>query len=106
MIDLLAGHEQPITITEQLACLDREIAMRERVYPRWVSAGKMTQAKVDHEMRAMRAARDMLRSLAPPHPSLRGACPLVLYFPTDADRAEFIALVKEAKPGMAEFVIP
>ncbi len=28
------------------------------------------------------------------------ALPLCLYFATDADREEFIALVREAKPGM------
>lgn len=106
MADLLAGQEPPVTVPEQIAAIEREIAMRGRVYPRWVAAGKMTQAKADHELRAMRAALDTLRSLGPPHASLAGALPLILYFPTEADRAEFIALVKEAKPGMAEFVIP
>lgn len=33
-------------------------------------------------------------------PSLRGAKALVLYFPTDADRDEFVALIHEAKPNM------
>ena len=31
---------------------------------------------------------------------------LILYFPTDADRAEFKALVMEAKPGMVAKEIP
>jgi hypothetical protein len=33
-------------------------------------------------------------------PTLRGAKALVLYFPTDADRDEFVALIHEAKPNM------
>lgn len=31
---------------------------------------------------------------------------LFLYFPTDADRAEFMALVMEAKPGMIAKAMP
>lgn len=33
-------------------------------------------------------------------PSLKETLPCVLYFGSDADRDEFIALVHEAKPGM------
>jgi len=33
-------------------------------------------------------------------PELRGKNAVVLYFETDADREEFVALVKLAKPGM------
>lgn len=33
-------------------------------------------------------------------PELRGKRAIVLYFETDADRAEFVALIHEAKPGM------
>lgn len=49
---------------EQVACIEREIAMRKRVYPRWVESGKMTQAKATAEMRAMLAVLDTLRELA------------------------------------------
>jgi hypothetical protein len=44
-----------MTPAEQLACAKRELTMRERVYPRWVANGKMSQAKADHETQAMRA---------------------------------------------------
>lgn len=40
--------------TEKLACAERELKMRERVYPRWVANGKMTQAKADAEIAIMR----------------------------------------------------
>jgi hypothetical protein len=36
----------------------------------------------------------------PPVPELEGALPVVLYFPTDKDRQEFVELVKLAKPNM------
>lgn len=49
-----------MTIDEQIACVRREIAMRERVYPSWVARGKMKQEKADHETAAMRA---VLRTL-------------------------------------------
>lgn len=35
-----------------------------------------------------------------PVPELKGTFPVVLYFPTDADRAEFVELVKQAKPNL------
>ena len=31
---------------------------------------------------------------------LRGTKPVVLYFGSDADRDEFIAMIREAKPGL------
>lgn len=33
-------------------------------------------------------------------PALKDAKAVVLYFPTEADRDEFVAIVQEAKPGM------
>lgn len=40
----------PITIDEQIACIQRERAMRLRMYPRWVKAGKLTQVAADEEL--------------------------------------------------------
>lgn len=53
-------------LTDQIACVKREIAMRERVYPRWVAAGKMKQEKADAEIAAMRAVLATLNALLPP----------------------------------------
>lgn len=50
-----------MTLTEQIASVRREIAMRTRVYPNWVASKKMTQAKADHELAAMRAVLDTLQ---------------------------------------------
>jgi hypothetical protein len=52
-----------ISYGEQLACVERELTMRRRVYPRWIEAGKMTKAKADAEIRAMEAVAETLRGL-------------------------------------------
>lgn len=52
-----------VGLSEQIECVRREIALRERVYPRWVSAGKMTQVKANDEIAAMRAVLATLVSL-------------------------------------------
>jgi len=58
----------PFTLDEQIACVEREIRMRERVYPRWVEAKKMSQAKADHEIACMRAALKTLQTKRLPDP--------------------------------------
>lgn len=40
----------------------------------------------------------------PPVEALNGAVPLVLYFGNEKDRDEFVALVQEAKPGLAKMM--
>lgn len=40
---------------QKRACLGRELKMRRRVYPRWVEAGRMSQAKADEEIATMEA---------------------------------------------------
>lgn len=51
-----------ISIEDQIECVERELAMRRRVYPRWVSAPKpkMTQGKADLEIARMEAVRSTL----------------------------------------------
>jgi len=55
----------PVSIEEQIACVERELALRRRVYPRWVEQGRMAEAKAAHEIGCMEAALDTLRGLAP-----------------------------------------
>lgn len=50
----------PLTSDELVACVKREIALRERVYPKWISAGRMTQEKANHEIRCMRAVLNIV----------------------------------------------
>lgn len=42
-------------IADKLACLKRELAMRKGLYPRWVTAGKMTAHAAAHEIRCIEA---------------------------------------------------
>lgn len=44
-----------VSLHDQIHCVMREIGLRQRVYPRWVSAGRMKQDKADREIKAMRA---------------------------------------------------
>lgn len=51
---------QDVSFEEMLACVDRELAMRRKVYPRWVRDGKLTQVAADLEVLRMRAVRALL----------------------------------------------
>lgn len=57
------GELFPIDLSQQLKCVEREIEMRNRVYPRWVASKKLTQAKADQEIAAMQAVAKTLRSV-------------------------------------------
>lgn len=52
-----------ISIADQIACVRREIGMREQAYPKWVSAGRMKAETAEREIAAMRAALETLLSL-------------------------------------------
>ena len=42
-----------ITIEEQIACVERELRFRRRVYPRWVKDGKLTDQAASLEVLRM-----------------------------------------------------
>lgn len=50
-----------VSLADQIASVEREIRMRERVYPRWVQSERMTQEKADRELLTMRAVLATLR---------------------------------------------
>lgn len=52
-----------ITIEQQIAAVRRELAMRQRNYPKWVEAGRMKQAEMDHQLAAMQAVHDTLMAV-------------------------------------------
>ncbi len=54
----------PVQLADQIACVTREIAYRRRVYPRWVEAGRMTQAKADTQIRHMEAVLETVEKAA------------------------------------------
>lgn len=64
---------QEVSLDRQQQAVRRELNMRQRVYPRWVANGKMTQAKADEEIAAMAAVLATLERLvaeANPQPPL------------------------------------
>lgn len=42
-------------LAEQIACVEREIAMRERVYPTLIARQRMSKANADRETAQMKA---------------------------------------------------
>jgi hypothetical protein len=54
-----------IPLDKQIACVAREIAMRKSWYPRQVEAGRMKQEACDHQIAAMEAVLETLKSLQP-----------------------------------------
>ena len=42
-----------ITAADKLACAERELKMRKRVYPRWIEDGRISAGKAAHEIAAM-----------------------------------------------------
>jgi len=52
---------EKITLASQIKSVEREIAMRKRVYAKRVTAKAMTQEMADHEIAAMVAVLETLR---------------------------------------------
>lgn len=54
------------TLEEQLEELERELKVRERVYPRWVNADppKLTPAASERQLGRLRAAIETIKELA------------------------------------------
>ncbi len=59
------------TLPAAIAEVRREIALRQRVYPRWIERRKLTQQKADWQIACMKLALANLEDLAqmlPPQP--------------------------------------
>lgn len=52
-----------ISLADQIACVEREIKMRERVYPNWVTRGTMTDANARKELARMQSVLETLQKL-------------------------------------------
>ena len=63
MSDAAAAQFFPPTLDEQIACADREVGLRLRVYPTWVRQGRLKQHKADREIETMRAIAASLRQM-------------------------------------------
>lgn len=55
--------DQPIDLQQQINCVKREIEMRHRTYPHWVTNGRIQQPQADYEIKAMNAVLETLREL-------------------------------------------
>ncbi len=56
--------DQPITLDQQIQCVRRELALRKRVYPKWVKeGGRMTEREAEKEIAHMQAVHDTLMKL-------------------------------------------
>ncbi len=63
MSDLFPGAPLMVTIDDQIACAERELKLRERVYPERVKDRKMSQDFADHQINCQVAIIAMLRQL-------------------------------------------
>lgn len=52
-----------ITIQDQIKAVAREIALRERVYPKWIAQKKMGEEMADREIKLMHAVLATLMEL-------------------------------------------
>jgi hypothetical protein len=52
----------PNLLNNQIAAVKREIALRERNYPRWVDGGSMTQGVADYEIAVFRKLLERLEA--------------------------------------------
>lgn len=67
------------SLREQIACVKREIAIRERVYPKWIESKRITADQCRNEIECMKAVLDTLQKLPDPQAQL---------FPTSADPSQ------------------
>jgi hypothetical protein len=68
-IEIPDGYDLP----ELVACVTREIAFRERVYPEQVARGRMRQAHATEQIKKMVAVRSVLMQLAAEVPAKQAA---------------------------------
>lgn len=52
------------TLKQQIDCVKREIAMREKLYPDWVQAKRLKPEKAEYELNCMKAVLESLTSEA------------------------------------------
>lgn len=63
MTDLLDGALPPVTLGDQIRCVERELKLRKGAYPRWVGDGRMTSGRAAEEIRRMEAVLATLQAL-------------------------------------------
>lgn len=61
MSDLFGKPAADLGIDAQIRSAEREVRMRERVYPGWVERGRMKQSAADQEIALMKAIVETLK---------------------------------------------
>lgn len=56
-----------ISASQKCACAQREVAMRKRVYPKWIAEGKMTAEQAHREIETMQAIADDYQKMSSPY---------------------------------------
>lgn len=49
-----------VDLNDLLGCCRRELAFRQRLYPKWIEKGSMTEKKAEREIELMRSVCDFL----------------------------------------------
>jgi len=52
-----------VSLEDQLACVERELAMRRQAYPRWVASDRMSPEQAGRELLCMEAVLATLQRL-------------------------------------------
>lgn len=63
MMTDLFGQKDDI-LEQQIRCVEREIGMRQRVYPNWINAKKISAGKAEYEVQMMQEVLKSLKELA------------------------------------------
>jgi hypothetical protein len=45
----------PVSVEDKIKCLEREMALRELLYPKWIKEGSISEKKAGRELLVMRA---------------------------------------------------
>ena len=88
------------SIDEQIKEAQRELDLRRNFYRKQVARHLMSEDLARYRIELMESILESLRLLQAPVPELQGCKPLVLYFRTDADRADLVAAIQQAMPNL------
>jgi hypothetical protein len=66
----------PPDIDALIACVEREIRMREHVYPHWVANGRMSTTMSKRETALMQRVLETLKQLREQSPPIQAGLPL------------------------------
>jgi predicted nuclease with RNAse H fold len=66
----------PVSLAQQIRCVERELRLRRHVYPRWIEEKRLSQADADAEILAMEAVLSTLGRLWTEQHPVQASLPL------------------------------